>query len=67
MDFENSDTNYTPLATNLWQTYFKMYKLTQIIKQKEDKLFAELLNRLREGKHSEADIDILKQRLVSSM
>ena len=23
--FENSDTNYTPLATNLWQTYFEMY------------------------------------------
>lgn len=51
--FENSDTNYTPLATNLWQTYFEMYELTQIMRQKEDKLFAELLNRLREGKHSE--------------
>ena len=37
------------------------------MRQKENKLFAKLLNRLREGKHSEADIDILKQRLVTSM
>ena len=63
MDF----CNYTPLATNQLQTYFEMYELAQIMTQKEDKLFAELLIRLREGKHSEADIDILKQRLVSSM
>ena len=35
------------------------------MRQKDDKQFAELLNRLREGKHSEDDIAILKQRLLT--
>jgi len=34
------------------------------MRQKDDKEFAQLPNRLREGKHSEDDITILKQRLV---
>ena len=29
------------------------------------RLFAEILNRLREGKHTEEDLRILKQRLIS--
>ena len=44
----------------------QLYKLHQIMRQKEDKLFALLLNCLREGNHSQADIDILKTRLVTS-
>jgi len=35
------------------------------MRQKDDKEFAQLLNRLREGKHSEHDITILKQRLLN--
>ena len=35
------------------------------MRQKDDKEFAELLNRLREGKHCENDIAILKQRLLN--
>ena len=35
------------------------------MQQKDDKQFAELLNRLREKKHSEQDIAILKQRLLN--
>ena len=65
--FENSESNYSPLATNLWQTYFEMYKLHQIMRQKEDKLFAQLLNCLREGHHSQAELNLLKQRLVNSI
>ena len=34
------------------------------MRQKDDKEFAQLLNRLREGKHSEDDIAILKQRFL---
>ena len=34
------------------------------MRQKDDKEFAQLLNRLREGKHSEDDIAVLKQRLL---
>ena len=35
------------------------------MRQKDDKEFAQLLNRLREGNHSEDDISILKQRLLN--
>ena len=62
--FENSDNDYSPLALNVWQEYFDMYELTQIMRQKEDKQFAELLNRLREGRHSQKDIEQLKTRVL---
>ena len=62
--FENSQTGYGALANNIWQDYFTFFELTEIMRQK-DKQFAELLNRLREGKHSEDDITILKQRLLT--
>jgi len=35
------------------------------MRQKDDKEFAQLLDRLREGKHSEDGITILKQRLLN--
>ena len=35
------------------------------MRQKDDKEFAQLLNGLREGNHSENDISILKQRLLN--
>ena len=44
--FEDYSRNYKPLATNLWTEYFKIYNLTQIMRQKGDKKFAQLLNRL---------------------
>ena len=37
----------------------------QIMRQRENHLFAEILNRLREGKHTEEDIRILKPQLMS--
>ena len=48
-----------PLATNLWSEYFKIYELTEIMRQKDDKKFAELLNRLRTGAHPKKDIKSL--------
>ena len=63
--FETQNGNgYGPLATNLWQEYFKIFELTEIMRQKDDKQFAELLNRLRESKHTEDDIKILKTRIL---
>ena len=44
-----------------------MYELRQIMRQKEDKLFSELLNRLREGNHSQADIVTLNERIVTNI
>ncbi|KAL9974359.1 hypothetical protein ACROYT_G011383 [Oculina patagonica] len=48
--FENSLQGYGCLSTNIWQEYFSMYELSEIMRQKDDKDFAELLNRVREIK-----------------
>ena len=58
----------------IWQVTFgqstiiiNLFELTEIMRQKDDKEFAELLNRLREGKHSDDDdIAILKQRILTA-
>ena len=57
--FEDYRENYGPLATNLWNENFKIYELTEIMRQKDDKKFAELLNRLRTGAHTKKDIKSL--------
>jgi hypothetical protein len=38
------------LGANLWADHFSLYELDEIMRQKEDLSFAQLLNRLREGK-----------------
>lgn len=42
-----------------------MFELKQIMRQRESKQFAELLNRLREGNHTNEDIAKLKDRGIS--
>ena len=37
------------LAPNLWRRYFKMFELDLIMRQRESKMFAEILNRLYEA------------------
>ena len=59
--FEDYRNNYGPLATNLWTEHFKIYELTEIMRQKDDKKFAQLLNRLRIGARTKNDIKILKE------
>ena len=59
--FEDYKTNYGPLATNLWTQHFKIFELDEIMRQKEDKKFAQLLNRLRIGNHNKDDIYLLKR------
>ena len=55
---------YGILAPNIWQELFKMFELHQIMRQRESKQFAELLNRLREGNHTKEDITKLKERTI---
>ena len=43
-----------------------MFELTEIMRQKDDKDFAELLNCLREGKQTQDDITVLKSRVLKS-
>lgn len=60
--FENLQDGYGPLATNLWTELFQVFELKEIMRQKEDKDFAQLLNRLREGLQTEHDMEQLKTR-----
>ena len=62
--FANNSRGYTSLAPNLWQTYFTMFELTEIMRQKDDAPFAELLNRIRDGRQTEKDISMLNSRSV---
>ncbi|XP_070541413.1 uncharacterized protein [Ptychodera flava] len=62
--FQDLNVNYGPLATNLWQECFTMFELTEIMRQKDDANFAQLLNRLREGNHTDNDIKYLETRIV---
>ncbi|KAJ8049090.1 ATP-dependent DNA helicase pfh1 [Holothuria leucospilota] len=62
--FNDLNTDYGPLATNLWKSLFTAFELTEIMRQKDDQKFAELLNRLREGKQTQEDLALLKTREV---
>ena len=42
-----------------------MYELGEIMRQRGSKIFAEILNRLREGKHTADDIAKIKERCVN--
>uniref|UniRef100_A0A8W8LNP2 DNA helicase n=1 Tax=Magallana gigas TaxID=29159 RepID=A0A8W8LNP2_MAGGI len=64
--FSQPCQNYGPLATNLWRDNFQMYELTEIMRQKDDKEFAEILNRLRKGKHTTDDLAKLKGALTTN-
>jgi hypothetical protein len=62
--FKNLDNSeYAVLAPNKWQDNFNMFELGEIMHQRESKVFAEILNRLREGKHTK-DILKLKERFI---
>ena len=43
-----------------------MYELNEIMRQRGDKHFAEILNRLRKEKQSAEDLIVIQTRLVSS-
>ncbi|XP_071855380.1 uncharacterized protein [Apostichopus japonicus] len=64
--FTDLITDYGPLASNLWKRNFTAYELTEIMRQKEDQAFAQLLNRLREGNQTVDDLVVLESRKVPS-
>lgn len=53
------------LGTNLWKDLSYFYEFEEIMRQRDDLEFAQLLNRLREGKRLiPEDIDKLKTRIT---
>ena len=65
--FSPSNVDYGSIASNLWTDNFKLFELTQIMRQKDDKIFAELLNRFREGYHTDQDVEELKKRITPDL
>lgn len=64
--FKNmKNSEHRALAPNIWQQHFTMFELEQIMRQRESKEFAEILNRLREGNHTSHDIAKIKERCIS--
>ncbi|XP_061186975.1 uncharacterized protein LOC133195120 [Saccostrea echinata] len=52
------------LAKNLWHEHFHMHELTEIMRQKDDLRFAEMLNRLRENKMTDEDKELIYQHII---
>ena len=42
-----------------------MFELSEVMRQREEKEFAEILNRIREGNHTEVDNEVLKERILN--
>jgi hypothetical protein len=62
--FNLPDAMYNALAPNIWVDNFRCFELKTIMRQKDDKKFACLLNRLRENRHTTDDIRILSKRII---
>ena len=61
--FENDSVQYDPLLRNLWLDLVQLYEMTTIMRQNDDAIFASCLNRIREGKQTKEDIDLIASRL----
>jgi hypothetical protein len=62
--FEDT-TNYSGLTPNLFKDNFEVFELDEIMRQRDDKIFAEALNRIRCAKHTKKDIELLQTRLIT--
>ena len=62
--FKDDDRGYGPLATNLWTNYMQVYTLTDIMWQRDEKKFCEILNRLRTGDSILEDHEIFESHVV---
>ena len=63
--FSDLKKDYGPLARNIWVDLFKIFSLQQVMRQKDDLLYAKLLNRLRDGNQTSADLDLLRNRTIT--
>lgn len=49
---------------SLWQAHFLMAELTTIMRQDNNSVFAQLLNRVRKGEQTLRDVELLQERVV---
>ena len=62
--FKNSGKHYTALAPNVWCDNFKIYSLTEILHQKEEMKFCEILNHLCKAQCTEEDNRVFESCIV---
>ena len=53
-------TSAAVLAPNIWKENFTCFELTEVMRQKDDQVFCDILNRMREGNHTTRDVKIIK-------
>lgn len=58
--FNDLNIDYGPLVSNLWKDHFSLFELDEIMRQKDDCMFADILNRFREGKQTQSDMTVLQ-------
>ena len=63
--FKDDDEDYGPLSTNLWTSLMYVYTLTEIMRQRGEREFCEVLNRLRTGDSTDEDQAIFKSRVIN--
>lgn len=51
-------------GTHLWRDLFHIMELTENVRQVKDPVYAQLLNRIRVGKHLPEDIQLLLSRHI---
>ena len=59
----NTDTSEI-LAPNLWSSNFEIFSLTEIMRQRDEQEFCQILNRLHVGKSTQEDIATFNSRIV---
>ena len=57
--YKNNNIGYAALTSSVWQL-FHLFELNEIVRQKEDPEFPQLLSRVRVGKQTKADVGTLK-------
>ena len=64
--YNNPSVEMAKLYGSLWKKHFKVVELCEIMRQKDDISFAELLNRVRTGQQTDEDITLLQFRETSA-
>ena len=63
----HANTNVSALGPHIWKDNFILSELTIVERQKGDSIFKDLLNRIREAKHTMVDIALLETRLLTRL